>query len=493
MRSFATFGLTLFDKIVALRNAIADWFLDRWFVLFKFAAILGVLGASVAFSLGAARYTRYAPLFLAVAVVPVLFLAIDFLLKRFELFPIIILLMAAFVPLSLPTGTGSRLVFSLVATMGFFAIWLLHMLLVEKRFHIEPTPLNAPILAFMVTTVVSLVWSNLFRDPQVMTWRSFPFVQAASALVMIMLPMALLIVVNFVKHERTLMVMVAVILLAGVLGIPRQFFGIRIPPVNTGGMFTMWVILYAGALGLFHAGLKKWQRALLLGQAGLWMFWGVGLHISWLAGWLPGLVGMGIIVWMRSKKLVFWLGLAAAFLLAINYNTVFGYVNEVLAAENSESGETRLAAWEVNWRVTREHWLFGTGPAGYAAYYMTYFPLEGTATHSNYIDIVAQTGMVGLGLILWVFFGLALIGFLLVLRLHGRGDFFEAAANAAFAGTIGCMLMMAFGDWLFPFAYTQSIAGFDYAVYNWLFMGTILVIERMTRSTPIPKSQAIAR
>jgi hypothetical protein len=187
-------------------------------------------------------------------------------------------------------------------------------------------------------------------------------------------------------------------------------------------------------------------------------------------------------LWMRSKKLVVWLGVAMLFIMAINYTSVFNYINKVLTAENAESGETRLAAWEVNWRVTSKHWLFGTGPAGYAAYYMTYFPDDAMASHSNYIDIIAQVGFVGLALVMWMFFGLALIGFLLVLRLKGRGDFLEAAANAAFAGTIGCILMMAFGDWLFPFAYTQSIAGFDYAVYNWIFMGTILVIERMTRT-----------
>ncbi len=38
---------------------------------------------------------------------------------------------------------------------------------------------------------------------------------------------------------------------------------------------------------------------------------------------------------------------------------------------------------------------------------------------------------------------------------------------------------MAFGDWLFPFAYTQTIEGFNYAVYNWLFMGVILALEHM--------------
>jgi O-antigen ligase len=113
------------------------------------------------------------------------------------------------------------------------------------------------------------------------------------------------------------------------------------------------------------------------------------------------------------------------------------------------------------------------------------------ATHSNYIDILAQTGVVGLGLFVWLFASLAWTGYKLCLRVRGRGDFTEGLANAAFAGTISCILAMAFGDWLVPFAYTQTIAGFDYAVYSWLFMGTILVLDRMTRPQATPAPEAV--
>jgi hypothetical protein len=40
---------------------------------------------------------------------------------------------------------------------------------------------------------------------------------------------------------------------------------------------------------------------------------------------------------------------------------------------------------------------------------------------------------------------------------------------------------MGFGDWLFPFAYTQTIAGFDYAVYSWLFMGVVPLLDHLTK------------
>jgi hypothetical protein len=50
---------------------------------------------------------------------------------------------------------------------------------------------------------------------------------------------------------------------------------------------------------------------------------------------------------------------------------------------------------------------------------------------------------------------------------------------------MGCILIMAFGDWLIPFAYTQSIAGFSYEVYSWIFIGTLPVIDQLARANPI--------
>ena len=211
--------------------------------------------------------------------------------------------------------------------------------------------------------------------------------------------------------------------------------------------------------------------------AGSWQIWGFVLHVSWVVGWLPGFAALGVLFFMRSKKLLLVILTFAAIFVSLKADY---YLGTVFQNEDQESGQTRLAAWEVNWRVTGKHLLFGTGPAGYAAYYMSYFRDEGMATHSNYIDVVAQNGIVGLGFCEWFFLGLAWLGYKLCLRLKGRGDFEEALANAALAGTVASMVAMALGDWLFPFAYTQTIAGFDYAVYSWLLMGTIPVLDRLT-------------
>jgi hypothetical protein len=237
----------------------------------------------------------------------------------------------------------------------------------------------------------------------------------------------------------------------------------------------MWAAAIPYAWALFDRKLGLVPRLLLLAFAAGWIWYGYPRRITWLAAWVPTFAALAVISVMRSK----WLIIVVVVILAV---VGWQYIETRYQGEISESGQTRLAAWAQNWKVTSKHWLFGTGPAGYAAYYMSYFPTSAMATHSNYIDIVSQTGVVGLGFCLWFLGALLWTGYRLCRRLEGQGGFAEGLANAAFAGAVGCVVAMAIGDWMFPFAYTQTIAGFDYVVYNWIWLGAIPALDWMTHS-----------
>ena len=128
---------------------------------------------------------------------------------------------------------------------------------------------------------------------------------------------------------------------------------------------------------------------------------------------------MAVIAFLRSK----WLFVVILVVIVIGAGGF--YWRTQFQTESEVSGVTRLAAYVVNWRVTGKHLLFGTGPGGYASYYMSYFPTEGMASHSNYIDIIAQTGVVGAFFILW-FFGVQIWNnYKLRLELQDRDDFAE--------------------------------------------------------------------
>ncbi len=390
--------------------------------------------------------------------------------------PIFILLVAAFVPFGVSTGTGSRVMASLILTGLFIVIWLLYLVGVKKKLALFPSAINKPLIAFVIVVIVAWLWSQVFRDVFVRSAPSFPFVQAAAAIVMVLLPVSLLMVGNQVRDVKTLRWMVALILLVGGIDVVRRFANID-APVNANGITMMWVVAFALSLVLFHKGLSGLLRTGLIFLVGISVVWGFVLHIDWLAGWLPGFIAMAILVLVRSRKAFLVLALAALVIFLLNQAYFIQHINY----KSSWDGDTRMAAWLVNWQVTGNHLLFGTGPAGYAAYYMTYFPYSAMATHNNYIDIIAETGLVGFTLYILLFLAIAWSGYRLCRKLSGRGDFLEAMAMAVFAGTIGCIVIMAFGDWLIPFAYTQTIEGFSYEVYSWLFMGSIIAMDRLAQ------------
>lgn len=457
----AFFRLDIFDFV----EQNIHWL--RWVIVggvFLIAIAIGFLASHFKPS-----YIALASFFPLLALVGIAFL------RKFELFPVIILGNALFVPITFPTGTGSRLAMSMLIVVVFFGLWVLRSFTTDKRFTIKPSPVNFPLLAFFGVVAFSVFWSILFRDPMVFVPDTFVIVQIASALVMIFLPITLLMVGNFIESTRQLKIMAWMMIAAGVVGFIKDYTGLPLP-VDIRGMFALWVIGLAFGFAIFIKHMHWTLRAFLFILVAVWIWWNFGINISWVAGWLPALVALAILTWIHSKKLSM---LMLAFVLALFLLNSDYYLGKVLQNETQESGFTRLAAWKANWSVTREHLIFGTGPAGYAVYYMTYFPTDAMATHSNYIDLVAQTGIVGTVFCLWFFGSLVRIGIRLSKRLRGRGDFAEALANVSLAGTIACIIIMAFGDWLFPFAYTQTIEGFNYAVYNWLFMGAILVLDRL--------------
>jgi hypothetical protein len=448
-------------------NVVAQGFL--WHYPLIRANLVRVLGASLLFlveALVGLFIGRGSPMFAFVLVA----LPATYFVVVYHRFGVIVILTAAlFVRFKISTGTESSIVMSMLLTGLFVAIWLLPQLLVEKRVSLQPTPANKPLLLFMATAALSLVWSNMFRDPLVYAWGSFPLVQAASTAVILLLGGAFLLVVNVLDDLRILKGVTILFLLVSVPG----FLGLG--PIQTRGVFTMWVIALAYSQALFNRRLPWWLRLACLGLTAMWVEWSLLRRLSWLSSWIPSLAVLSLLTLLRSRKLfLILMVIAVAFLFTQKH-----VIEAALAAEQDESGHTRLAAWAVNWRVTGRHLLFGTGPAGYAAYYMTYWPDNGVATHSNYIDILAETGVIGLFFYLWFFGAILWSGHRIFHRFRDHWDFATAYAAAAFVGCIGVMLVMGLGDWVIPFAYTQGIEGYDYAVYSWIFLGGLYTLERL--------------
>ncbi len=388
-----------------------------------------------------------------------------------------LLLTAAFVRVTLPTGTQSRIVASLVLTALLVALWLLRQF-VEKRPWLRPAPVFRPLMAILGVSVISYIWGLIFRDPLVNPWRTWPIVQIAALAVMLLLPGALILTVNTIPNLRWMKVLWGTMIGIGIIALLAKGIRTDVRWINTGGLFSLWFVSLLYGQILFNRELSTPFRLAFAGLLALWLYDRMVLNAHWLAGWVPPLFSIGVLTFLKSRR-----GFVAFFLLAVAFLVLYrsSYIQELIAGESAESGVTRLAAWAVNWRVTSRHFLFGTGPAGYAVYYVSYFPHEAMATHSNYIDILSQLGIVGLACYLW-FLGAALTtGLRLQRALRGESGFAEGLAAGTLGGTCGVILAMALGDWLIPFVYTQTIAGFDYAVYSWVWMGVMVRLAEQVK------------
>jgi O-antigen ligase len=441
----------------------------------KLAIVAGVIGAIVLLGLMAPRIDPLL-IILATALIPMAVFIMPYL-GKLEFGAFIILLTAGFVRIKLPTGTETDIVASLIVATGAVGLWILKMVAVDKRVYLKPATTNIPVLGFIATCVISYLWSNVFRDVLVVTWGSFPFVQLAALLVMLVLPAVFLFVSNTVDDVKWLKRMSWLVIFIGaltifvlILPIPGRTLVLSLVGVADVGMglLSLWVVTIAYALALFNRRMQLWVRLLLLGLAGAWMYFGTGQLSRWMSLWLPPLCAIYAITFMRSKRLFLVLVVVALVFANANFDRLY---DRVFVQSQEEGDFQRWGLWQTNLELVSSHPLFGTGPAGYAVYYMTYHPENARSTHNNYFDIVAQTGIVGFAFFLWFVGALGATAYKLCLKLKGQRDFEEAFACAMLGGGIGALAAMMLGDWILPFVYNVGLEGFDHAVYAWLFLG----------------------
>lgn len=378
---------------------------------------------------------------------------------------------------TLPTGRDSRIVLSLLIALGMALVWVLQLLTSKHKLHIKPSLITKPTFLFAVVSIIAYVWSNLMRDPLVFVPDFFPFVQLGALAVIILLPLLALMVSNVVEDVRWLKLLTWAVIALGTFIIICVFAGNKFSALYSNGyrgLFATWVVALAYAMLLFNEELPLWTRGLLLVLVVGWFYQDFILHGDWFSGWLPMVVAMAVITFTRSKKLFALLMAVTILIFATHFN--YFYQHYYVANYYNQGGNQRAGLWSRNLQLVERHPLFGMGPAGYAVYYMTYNPDDARSTHNNYFDILAQTGVIGFGIYIWLLVSFGRLGNRVRRALSGRRNFEEAFANATLAGLFGALAGMMLGDWVIPFAYNQTISGFDNASYTWIFLGGMVAL-----------------
>jgi O-antigen ligase len=353
-----------------------------------------------------------------------------------------------------------------------------------RGWKLTASPLNMPLVIFSGICFISFFWGLVWRDPSLLDWSGrFIYVQIGALLAIVLSLAAALLIGNFVTTPGQLKYLIGVfigvfclMLIVSLLGLSQHVLVIR-------GLWSLWLIAPVYALLIAQPRLRGWWRALLV-LVLILTFYQVLIRDSlWVSGWLPGIVAIFAVTFLQSRKAFTIMVIAAALIYQV---PVVNEFYKEAAQENIDEGALqRISIWKQNWLVVRSHWLLGTGPAGYAIYYMTYYREDARSTHNNYLDILAQFGFVGMATWLWLSATCLWEGWRLVQR--ASPGFLRTLAIAATGGWVGAMASMFLGDWVLPFAYNQTITGFKYTVYSWIFLGTLISIRRLLPAEPKPQ------
>jgi hypothetical protein len=450
---------------------------------------LNIRTVVIAITLLLAWYLGQAPNIRYIGIV--LLIAVSLVIMRYPQLGIVgIIVSALVVPFAIGTGTQTQLPLPFLAIPALWGFWFIANIYYRRPISALNTRVSLVLLGFMAASSLSLLsgylpW-NAFAElasirAQLGGWALFVFSAGA-----------LLLTGLLIDSTKWLKVVVITF-----LGLAFAYLLIRtvptVPFLNrlfvsdaTGSVFWIWIVALAGGQLLFNKQLNV-QVKVVLTLILVCLFYVSFINPiarTWASGWAPALAVLCLLIVLRWPRLSIVLGSLLAIVLIINYRFV---VDVVLEGDNAYSLITRGAAVEVLLKIIEADPWLGLGPANYYFYTPLYSILGyyvSFNSHNQYIDILAQVGIIGMIFYLWTFAELILLALRLRPRVAHDG-FATGYLFACITGAAGMLLTGMLGDWVIPFVYNIGVAGFRASVLGWIFLGGLLTLNHLYPPEPI--------
>ncbi len=396
-----------------------------------------------------------------------------------------LLLGGIFVPFSGPGGINITMI--MLILMVF--IWVMDMFIVKRRFEFIRSGPVRPTLYFMVVCVAAFLMGQVLW--YVTSVQAPLDTQAGGFAIYFFSLAALVMTANIIKDIRWLKTFVwlfvglgAVYVFARVLNI-SEIDNYYERGYTANSMLWVWLVAIPAAQVIYNPKLSRWKRAALAFVVFITMYVAIIQLRDWKSGWVPPLIVIAVLVGLRYPKL------------AIT-SIPFAAIGFIIFAQRQISSEgwswgTRLDAWRIVLEVSRVNPVLGLGFANYY-WYVTLFNIRGYYvqfnSHSQYVDLIAQTGIVGLICFIWIMVEIGRLAWSLMQRLPD--GFARGYAYGVFAGLVGVLAAAFLVDWVLPFAYNIGLTGFRASILPWIFFGGLISIEQIY-STNVIKDQERAR
>ncbi|MCA9933316.1 MAG: O-antigen ligase family protein [Ardenticatenaceae bacterium] len=457
-------------------HRLQHWLQKNRLLLLRFLVVAGALLGSVAFAL----YGLSLKLTLLVVATPVVLVGTAVLL-RWPPLGFVLLIVASHVfkmEVIYVIGTAA------VLASGLTALWLFDMAIIKRQFSMVKSRTTAPLFLFVLVTILAFINGQLPWYPVTPAPLNGQF---GGILILVISVAVYLMVANQVRDERWLMAIVFMFILVGA----GMIFGRMIPftlrlvmmvysqQVASGGMFWTWIVPLSFTQAVFNKTLHiRWRAALMAVTLGA-LYISLGPARAWVSGWLPPLVALMVALWVGMPRQAFMATLFGGLAVLTQIQSLMD--NLLYIGDNSYSETTRLEAWRIIGEIVKISPLLGLGPANYS-YYTQLFPILGWYvqfnSHNQYVDIVAQTGILGLICILWFAWEILRLAW----RLHQivpKGGFLEAYVYGTLGGIVATFAAGMLGDWFLPYVYNATIRAMRTSLLPWIFMGGLVAIEQM--------------
>jgi O-antigen ligase len=389
------------------------------------------------------------------------------------------------VPLQLGTGTKTELNISVLLVLALTGLWVLEMLVRRKLLLVWARPILPLFLLIVVATVAFVAG----LEPWIVFAETASVAAQLGGLgVFVLSAAAFLLAAHRIPDLRWLERLTWVFLVAASLCIfidtVAPLVGIRTKLLQSGApgsLLFLWLVVLALGQALFNRDLALPWRLTAAGMVPL-VFYVTLVRESWASGWVPALVGGVVVVVFGLPRLGIPFLLTGALVSLLKFDTVMA---RLMSGGNDYSLNTRLEAWRILLDIVKVNPLLGLGPANYY-WYTPLFPILGFAvsfnSHNNYVDIYAQTGLLGLVCYLWFMLEVAWLGWRL--RTRVAGGFARGYLFGAIGGLAGMLVAGMLGDWVIPFTYNVGFKGFRATALGWMFLGGLLVLHRIFLDRP---------
>jgi hypothetical protein len=366
---------------------------------------------------------------------------------------------------------------SILGVVLLIGLWAFENLARHKPFYLAPSRTVKPILVFMIFSILSflfgqLPWFNYATKAPLEAQLGGLAIFLFSFIIFLLTPILL-------KDIRSLQLLTWVFIGLGAIYVAgRAVTWGRIDSIyqyglTAGSLFWVWLVVLSFSQALLNTTLKMHWRILLFGICGLTFYVGYFQANDWVSGWFPPLLAVATIVYVRFflRYTVFLVPIAAIILF---------YLLLRLIDSDYYSWSTRLDAWLIVLNMSMANPLLGLGFGNYY-WYTPLFPIRGYFvvfnSHSQFVDLIAQTGFIGLLVFFWFFWEAGKLSW--QLRNIEPAGFTKAYAYGVLGGVVGTLVAASLVDWVLPFVYNIGMTGFRASILVWIFLGGLVSIEQL--------------